>query len=170
MEHAGASHQSMNSPILLATAPLIALLLPISADRPATVLTEALENAVTGPPARQVRIERRVIIRVAPSAPGARSPPMRQHLVQQPAGNCVPVSAIGGVEPARDNQLLLFMRDRRVLAAALSDGCSAEHFYAGFYMENNDDGQLCVQRDHLRARDGSDCQVSSFQRLVAVTP
>lgn len=168
MEQAGTTHQPMNSPILLALTPLAALLLPSSADRPATVLTEAVEDAITGPPAGQVRIERRVIIRVAPGT-AERRPPMQRHLVQQPAGDCVTVSAIGGVEPTRDNRLLLFMRDRRVLAAGLTDGCSAAHFYAGFYMENSDDGQLCVRRDHLQARDGSNCQITSFQRLVAVS-
>jgi hypothetical protein len=158
----------MNSPILFVTAPLAALLLPVTTDRPATVLSDAVEEAVSGAPASQVRIERRVIIRVGPSTPDRQSRnPVARRVVQQPAGNCVTVGAIGGVEPTGDNRLLLFMRDRRLLAAELTDGCSAEHFYAGFYMETSDDGQLCVRRDHLHARDGSDCQVTSFQRLVA---
>ncbi|WP_052208085.1 hypothetical protein [Croceibacterium mercuriale] len=158
----------MNSPLLFVTAPLAALLLPVTADRPSTVLSDAVEDAVGGAPASQVRIERRVIIRVGPSAP-VRQPrtPVSRRVVQQPAGNCVTVGAIGGVEPTRDNRLLLFMRDQRLLAAELTDGCRAAHFYAGFYMENSDDGQLCVGRDHLHARDGSDCQVTSLQRLVA---
>ncbi|WP_126665570.1 hypothetical protein [Croceibacterium ferulae] len=158
----------MNSAILLATAPLAALLLPVVSDQPSSVLAGAVEDVISGPAAGQVRIERRVIIRVAPGTSDRRQPVPRR-LVQQPAGDCVPVAAIGGVEPTRDNRLLLFMRDRRVLTAALTDGCSAEHFYAGFYMENSADGQLCVRRDHVHARDGSDCQLTSLQQLVTVS-
>lgn len=158
----------MNSPILLVTAPLAALLLPVTSDRPANVLADAVEDAVSGAPAGQVRIERRVIIRVGPGAPDRQAQnPVSRRVVQQPAGNCVAVGAIGGVEPMRDNRLLLFMRDQRLLAAELTDGCRAAHFYAGFYMESSDDGQLCVGRDHLHARDGSNCRVTNFQRLVA---
>ncbi|WP_347303640.1 hypothetical protein V5740_03170 [Croceibacterium sp. TMG7-5b_MA50] len=150
----------MNSPLLL-VAPIAALLMPSAAHR-----DTALDQAIGDQPARQVRIEQRVIIRIAPGAAQQRAMPRR--LTQQPAGDCVPVAAISGVEPTRDNRLLLVMRDRSLLTAELSDGCAADHYYAGFYMERSNDGQICVRRDHLHARDGSDCRVTSFHQLVSV--
>lgn len=165
-EEAGALHQPMTNSILFATVPLAALLLPAPSHRPAAVLPNAVEEVLIGQPAGQMRIERRVIIRVSPGSADRGQEVAQRQMMQQPAGDCVPAAAIAGVEPTSNNRLLLFMRDRHVLAADLADGCSAAHYYAGFYMENNGDGQLCVGRDHLRARDGSDCQVTSFQRLV----
>lgn len=155
----------MNSPLLL-VAPAAALLMPPPAAQQRTPLEQAVNELGDGQQAGQVRIEQRVIIRVAPGAAAPAALPRR--MAQQPAGDCVQVAAIGGVEPARDNRLLLFMRDRQVLTAQLSEGCTADHFYAGFYMERSADGQLCVRRDHLHARDGSDCRVTSFHRLVRI--
>jgi hypothetical protein len=155
----------MNSPLLL-VAPVAALLMPPPAAEQRTPLQQAMSDLRDGQRASQVRIEQRVIIRVAPGSAATAAMPRR--MVQQPAGDCVQVAAIGGVEPARDNRLLLFMRDRQVLTAQLSEGCTADHFYAGFYMERSGDGQLCVRRDHLHARDGSECRVTSFHRLVRI--
>ena len=83
-------------------------------------------------------------------------------------GVCVPVAAIAGVQPVEDDRLLLFLRDRRVLSAALERSCSARAFYSGFYIERSEDGQLCVSRDRLQSRSGASCQVDSLHRLVAV--
>lgn len=160
-----APQSPMNSSFPL-VAPLAALLLPLPAAQQESTLDRAVRDAMEGQRAAQVHIEQRVIIRIAPRP--AQQQPMPRRLTEQPAGDCVPVAGIGGVEPTRGNRLLLFMRDRRVMTAELTEGCSAEHFYAGFYMERSPDGQICVRRDHLHARDGSNCRVTSFRRLVSV--
>lgn len=124
----------------------------------------------------QVRIERRVIVRVAPSSPSTREEvlsrlPRRQmptRYEEERAEGCVPVEAIVGYAPVHENRLLLFMRDRRVLSAALERACSAQAFYSGFYVERNEDGMLCSGRDRLQSRAGASCEVSGFNRLVAV--
>lgn len=124
----------------------------------------------------QVRIEQRVIIRIAPSPPAAREQmlarlPRREmstSFQEVELGSCVPIQAIGGVAPVQQNRLLLFMRDRRVLSAALDRTCDAQAFYSGFYIERNDDGMLCVNRDMLKSRAGTSCEVAQLNRLVAV--
>lgn len=127
--------------------------------------------------ARQVRIEERVIIRIGPISP-ATSQRALAPLPQRPSGEtvfrerkldgCVPVSAIAAVQPAERNRLLLFMRDREILSAALERSCNAADFYSGFYVERQADGQLCSGRDRLQSRSGANCRVSQFNRLVAV--
>ena len=73
------------------------------------------------------------------------------------------------MEPAPEqNRILLFMRDRRVLSAALERACSARDYYSGFYVERNEDGQLCARRDTLQSRAGASCKVAQLNRLVAV--
>lgn len=124
----------------------------------------------------QVHIEQRVIIRIAPSPPSsledrfARLPradaPVRYR--EKKFDSCVPIDAIAGVEPVRDDRLLLFMRDHRVLSAALEDACDAEAFYLGFYVERSPDGMLCKKRDRLQSRTGATCTITEFSRLVAV--
>lgn len=124
----------------------------------------------------QVRIQQRVIIRVSPAPPRARTQmladlprrPMRQRYEEVEHDDCVDVSDIVGVQPTADNRLLFFTQERQVLAARLEQSCTARAFYAGFYVERNDDGRLCVARDLLQSRAGASCEVADFSRLVAV--
>ena len=137
---------------------------------------DMIEQAHRPPVERQVRIERRVIIRISPSGPGARERmlaelprrPIRESFEEQPHEDCVPIDAIAGVQPAAQNRLLLFMRDRRVLSASLEQACHAADFYSGFYVERREDGVLCSGRDRLKSRAGASCEVTQFHRLVAV--
>ena len=142
--------------------------LPLSQDAPAW---SPLFDGVAPANGEQVRIQRRVILRISP-APArqnftaeAAPAPVRQRIVERPAGNCVDSADIGGVAD-RGDRLVLFMRDRRTLAAKLEKGCSPRDFYRGFYMERSDDGKLCVRRDRLMSRSGAKCQVASFTQLV----
>lgn len=127
-------------------------------------------------PQYQVRIEQRVVIRIAPSPRATREEmlsrlprrEMETSFQEVELGSCVPIEKITGVAPVQQNRLLLFMRDRRVLSAALDRACDAQAFYSGFYVERNDDGMLCVKRDMLKSRAGTSCEVAQLSRLVAV--
>ncbi len=149
--------------------------LGLRADDSAAAL-RVLEGAHSPPPQNQVRIDSRVIVRISPSPEAQRERmlaalPRRQLRTaydEVDHGECVAIEQIAGVEPAADDRLLLFLRDRRVLAAALERSCSARAFYSGFYVERNQDGQLCVARDRLQSRSGASCQVEEIHRLVAV--
>lgn len=134
----------------------------------------ALQEARRPPIVGQVRIEQRVIIRIAPSSPAARErmlaelPRGASGFEERRMGGCVAIDDIVGVQPAQENRLLLFMRDRRVLTASLERSCNSQDYYSGFYLERNADGRLCPRRDALQSRAGASCRVAQFNRLVAV--
>jgi hypothetical protein len=141
---------------------------------PFEVLQEARRPQEFG----QVRIEQRVIIRISPGSAAAREQMMtdlrnrsssRTSYQEEKLRGCIAISAIAAVQPAPEqNRLLLFMRDRRVLSAALERACNARDYYSGFYIERSDDGQLCARRDLLQSRAGASCKVAQLSRLVAV--
>jgi len=132
-----------------------------------------LEQAQQPPVVNQVRIEERVIIRIGPSSPRAFEQSMEnlarkaESYKEEKIGDCVAIGAIRAVYPSKENRLLLFMRDRRVLSASLERTCHAEDFYSGFYVERSEDGQLCARRDKLQSRAGASCRMSRLNRLVA---
>lgn len=140
--------------------------------------SEWLEAALPAiaPVAHQVRIEQRVILRISPrpgagrqnlvgAMPAARS---ASRIVERPYGECVAVGNIAAVQAQRGSRLLLYLRDRRLIAADLEKACSAQNYYSGFYFEQNADQRLCVGRDRLQARNGAKCSLSSLHQLVAV--
>jgi hypothetical protein len=124
-------------------------------------------------PGNQVRIQQRLVIRISPRPPSARQemfarldgPPRYQ---EKKLHGCIAIEDIAGAQPAEENRLLLFMRDHRVLSAALERACDADDFYLGFYIAQNDDGMLCTKRDKLHARTGPTCRVERLSRLVAI--
>lgn len=147
---------------------------PTAASRHAATGWIALE-AMKTPVQQQVRIEHRVMIRVAPATALPRTsfnddglrPDQQVRLVERPMGRCLPVSTITAVRPVAGNRLLLRLRDRRLVTAALSRGCRAADFYSGFYVERREDGMLCADRDELQSRTGATCEVGSLRQLVA---
>ena len=159
---------------------LIAMLVP--AAQTVAVAPGAREDPVlVGPglrslgdePARQVRIEERIIVRIPP---GAAPPPRRARRMEQPpwprwrerkAGRCLPLRGIAGLSIDSPRTLLLFMRDRRLVRARLDRTCSAREFYSGFYVQRSPDGQLCTGRDMLLSRSGTSC---TLVRLRLLTP
>lgn len=126
--------------------------------------------------AAQVRIEQRIIWRVSPVPGPAReslmaltpAPPSAPRMVERKMAECIPMSSIAGGRPERGSRLLLFLRDRRLVAADLEKACSARDFYSGFYVDKpNSDGKICADRDRILARNGARCEISSFRQLVA---
>ena len=142
---------------------------PAGLSRPTMPPLQMLDDA-RRPIENQVRIEQRVIVRIAPSS--------RQFFARSVAAleadadsfeevrlhDCVPINMISAVYP-QEHRLLLFMRDRQVLTAQLERSCSPEDFYSGFYIERQD-GQLCEKRDELKSRAGASCKVNRLSRLV----
>lgn len=124
----------------------------------------------------QIRIEQRVYVRIAPRSVSARRnllaqlpvQPRAQRYEEKKAEKCVPVSQIAGVETGSGNRLLLFLRDREILSVNLEKACRARDFYAGFYVERNKDGKLCVERDTLQSRNGARCDIARMMQLEAI--
>lgn len=126
--------------------------------------------------AQQVRIEQRVVIRITPAPPAARQnlmadmpmPPSAPRFEERGKEKCVPLEDIAAVQTGSGNRLVLFLRDRRMLAVSLEKSCLARDFYSGFYVEKSKDGRLCVSRDKLRSRTGASCEVDAMRQLVQV--
>jgi hypothetical protein len=119
----------------------------------------------------QVRIEQRLIIRVAPPRGAGReiaqAPPIDPvRLRERKMSKCVSLAGIAGVQPTSDSRLLLFLRDRRMVGASLDKACSPRDFYMGFYIQQTQDGMLCAGRDSIHSRSGSTCTVSRLRELV----
>ncbi|MFO6429326.1 hypothetical protein ACLBKT_04450 [Erythrobacter sp. W302b] len=125
---------------------------------------------------RQVRIEQRVVVRIAPQSASSRRNlladlPQRAVAPQFEEGGkekCVALDGIAGVQTGSGNRLVLFLRDRRMISVNLEKSCRARDFYSGFYVEKNKDGRLCVERDKLQSRTGARCEVDTMRELVEV--
>jgi hypothetical protein len=126
---------------------------------------------------RQFRIEQRVVIRISPRQPTPQEEDLLSQLPRQQLNaryeerkmdQCVPISGIAGVQTGSGNRLLLFLRDQRIVTLNLEKACRARDFYSGFYVEQNADGKLCVDRDLLQSRTGAKCEVERMRQLVAV--
>lgn len=126
--------------------------------------------------ARQVRIEQRVVVRIAPQSAAPRQSllaelPQRSvapRFEERGKEKCVPLDGIAGVQTGSGNRLVLFLRDRRMISVNLEKSCRARDFYSGFYVEKNKDGRLCVERDRLQSRTGARCEVETMRQLVEV--
>lgn len=121
----------------------------------------------------QVRIEQHVIIRITPGDPALlrdlplpEPQPAPEHMRERRIPPCMPVTMIAGVRPLASNRLLLFLRNRRLIAADLSRNCPARDFYLGFYISPTSDGQLCVGRDTIHSRAGTSCTISQVRELI----
>lgn len=120
--------------------------------------------------ARQVRIEQRLIIRIAPRAgadvlSAVPSGPAPRSYYERRTGRCLPVQGIAGVQVA-DDRLVLFMRDHRIIGANLEKACRPRDFYSGFYVEQTSDGQICAGRDPVHSRAGATCTISGLRELI----
>lgn len=124
--------------------------------------------------ARQVRIEQRVVVRIAPRRLAARKDllaelPQREistRFEERGKEKCVALQGIAGVQTGSGNRLVLFLRDQRMISVNLEKSCRARDFYSGFYVEKNKDGRLCVDRDRLQSRAGASCEVETMRQLV----
>ena len=147
---------------------------PALSDAP--VLTNPLSAFREGASARQIRIEQRVMIRIAPQPLAARQAMVAELPQRVPTPRfeergkekCLPLQGIAGVQTGSGNRLVLFLRDQRMISVNLEKSCRARDFYSGFYVEKNKDGRLCVERDKLQSRTGAQCEVEAMRQLVQV--
>ncbi|RDS75822.1 hypothetical protein DL238_14120 [Alteriqipengyuania lutimaris] len=122
--------------------------------------------------AHQVRIRQEIMIRVSPRRPNTREmvADWRQVLPrrydQRKIGKCLPARSIVAVQTVSPRDLVLYLSDNRMIRAQLRKSCNARDFYLGFYVEPTDDGELCVGRDILRARNGATCKIGAIRQLV----
>jgi hypothetical protein len=121
----------------------------------------------------QVRIEKRVIIRVPRRRPAPLAPmadfleeSARPTYREKKIGKCLPMNNLLGVQMFADRYLDLVTKDRKRIRAQLEDNCPARSFYSGFYVEKTSDGKMCAGRDILHSRTGAKCEIKRFRELV----
>lgn len=140
---------------------------------PLEILSESVRPAERG----QVRIEQSVTIRISPRRAASERDLLAQlpqgsrasaHIEERKIGSCLPAQGIAGVQTGDDDNIILFMRDRRIISVALEKACNSRDFYSGFYIERHSDGQLCVKRDKIHSRAGAKCEIKQLRELVAV--
>jgi hypothetical protein len=156
----GSAHLSASLPSAMPTVPQ-----PGGADR-------AISDAIDDDGWSQVRIEQRLIIRIAPGMgremplPGPPPMPYNGAPRLRRGPNCVPMNLIGATAAtSSDRQIVLLLRDRRQLVANLEKSCSARDFYVGFYAERSSDGMLCARRDMIHSRAGATCGITRLQEI-----
>ncbi|NLR71849.1 hypothetical protein HGI47_13310 [Novosphingobium sp. ERN07] len=124
----------------------------------------------------QVRVEQRMIIRIAPRMPGSMlapppdprfsGPPQPPRFFERKADKCLAIASIAGVQIESQDRLLLVTRNRKLIGASLDKSCSARDFYSGFYVDRSEDGQLCAGRDTIHSRAGANCAITKMRELV----
>jgi hypothetical protein len=57
------------------------------------------------------------------------------------------------------------LANRARIRARFDEGCPALDFYAGFYLQPQDD-RLCAGRDAVHSRMGGSCTIDRFRLLV----
>jgi len=119
----------------------------------------------------QVRIEQRMIIRIAPRMPGQMftlpsRPQFQPRFFERKTAKCLPITSIAGVQAESPGRLMLITRNRKLIGATLDKSCHARDFYSGFYVDQNADGQLCAGRDIIHSRAGANCAVTKLRELV----
>lgn len=127
------------------------------------------------PVQRQLRVERRVIVRITPFSarrsasdmplPSATELARAESNASEVKGGCIPLGDVAGVRLAEGRRILLFMRDRSVVSASFERSCPVQAFYSGFYVERHPDGLLCAGREKLHARSGADCTLGGFSQM-----
>jgi hypothetical protein len=117
----------------------------------------------------QLTIEQRVIIRVPMMRRAPPPPPSAPPVVEwdeHKGPKCIPISRLRAAAVTSERGVDLLLKGRERMRALLSRECNPASLYSGFYIEPNEDGQLCAGRDKVLARSGADCAIRKLVWLV----
>jgi hypothetical protein len=132
---------------------LVPLLLGIIAAQPG-----AVERSVT-----RLVIQDEVILRI-PVQPR----PILQQIewVERKGPKCIPAAAIRRALLSGPEEVDFILANRARVRAKFDEDCPALDFYAGFYLQPQDDQRLCARRDAIHSRMGGSCTIERFKQLV----
>jgi hypothetical protein len=107
-------------------------------------------------------VQDEVILRV----PVQRRPLLPQfEWIEKKGPKCVPVADIQRALLSGSEQVDFVLADRSRIRAQFGEGCPALDFYAGFYLQPQDE-RLCAGRDAVHSRIGGSCTIERFRTLV----
>jgi hypothetical protein len=137
---------------------LASLFASLLASTSATYVSEARMDYA------QLSIRQRVVVKVP-----ARAAPDRATATEwkeKKGPRCLPMADIGGAAVVKPNSVDLILRGGARIRARFSASCPALDYYSGFYVLPTADGQICADRDAVRARSGSECEIERFRKLI----
>ena len=135
-----------------------------------TPAASAAVGQIDGVELAQFTIHQRIVIRIPrilPRPKEQRSEPPAIRWAEKKGPRCVPMAALEGAIITGGDSVDLMVADGTRLRAVFDDECPALDFYSGLYVKGTADGLICADRDSIRARSGSVCQIDGFKRLVA---
>lgn len=139
-------------PHMLIPAALLALALPaLAADR--------AEGQIT-----TMTFHERIIVRVPRLVP----PPPQVTWREKRGPRCIAARELAGALVTGPGIVDLVLVGNRRVRAKLDGRCEPLDFYSGFYLKPSADGKVCADRDAIRARSGTSCQIDAFRTLKPV--
>ncbi len=120
----------------------------------------AVQQSVT-----RLVVQDEVILRV-PVQPRAFVPQIEW--IEHKGPKCIPTGAIRRAVLSGEEQIDqvdFVLADRSRIRAKFDEDCPALDFYAGFYLQAQDD-RLCARRDAIHSRMGGSCTIEKFRQLV----
>lgn len=121
------------------------------------------QGEVVGQAVSRLIVQDEVILRV-PLAPRPFAPEIEWNERKGP--RCIPAMAIRGAVlsgPGQVDFVVAGMNGR--IRAKLDEDCPALDFYAGLYLQP-DDERLCADRDAIHSRMGGSCMITTFRHMV----
>jgi hypothetical protein len=117
------------------------------------------------PAGGRMSLREQIIIRI-PTGLRRASPESAARWRERSGPRCVPANRIIGAAHPGAGSVDLIFRDQSRVRVRLNRGCAALDYYRGFYVSATEDGQICADRDAIRARTGGECQIDQFRRLT----
>lgn len=131
---------------------LVPLLLGILAAQPGAV----------GQSVTRLVVQDEIILRI----PVQPHPVMPQiEWVERKGPKCIPVAAIRRALLSGSEEVDFVLANRARIRARFDEDCPALDFYGGFYLQPQDDQQLCARRDAIHSRMGGSCTIERFKFL-----
>jgi hypothetical protein len=132
---------------------LVPLLLGVLAAQPGAV----------GQSVTRLIVQDEIILRI----PVQPHPVMPQiEWVERKGPKCIPAAAIRRALLSGPEEVDFILANRARVRAKFDEDCPALDFYAGFYLQPQDDQRLCARRDAIHSRMGGSCTIERFKQLV----
>jgi len=122
----------------------------------------AAQPGAVGQSVTRIVVQDEVILRV-PVQPRLVMPQIDWVEHKGPKG--IPAAAIRRGLMSGPDEVDLILANRSRIRAELDEDCPALDFYAGFYLQPQDDLQLCARRDAIHSRMGGSCRIDKFKFL-----
>jgi hypothetical protein len=127
-----------------------------------------MPSAPVGESLAQLTIQQSIIIRMPRRAAAPAPAPLKWKSKKGP--KCVAMDSIVGAAVVSPDAIDLVIRGGQRLRAEFSSDCPALDYYSGFYMRPTEDGRVCADRDVIRTRSGTQCEIERFRKLIPVAP